>query len=183
MAIPKAIEHMRSGSGGLETVEVTSTDGFTYTGTSKSIKEYKVGMVLSIIPNRESANTIISNIIFNINGLGNIKLAESRTLKMGQQLNGPNSYSIGHRASTGFLKANEAFIGQLEKNGDVWYIIPQIQGFQLSDISEDTLGSNLTTSASTVLNGRYLRNIIISTSAPSASDGVTGDIWIQYSGT
>ena len=40
MAIPKAIEHMRSGSGGLETVEVTSTDGITYTGTSKSIKEY-----------------------------------------------------------------------------------------------------------------------------------------------
>lgn len=83
MAIPKAIEHMRSGSGGLETVEVTSTDGITYTGTSKSIKEYKVGMVLSIIPNRANASTTISSIIFNINGLGNIKLAESRTLKIG----------------------------------------------------------------------------------------------------
>ena len=182
MAIPKAIEHMRSGSGGLETVEVTSADGITYTGTSKSIKEYKVGMVLSIIPNRASANTTISNIIFNINGLGNIKLAESRTLKIGQR-NGLSSYSTGQRASTEFLKANEAFIGQLEKNGDVWYIIPQMQGFQLSDIDGGILGSNLTTSSSTVLNGRYLRNVTISTSAPSVSDGSIGDIWIQYSGT
>ena len=182
MAIPKAIEHMRSGSGGLETVEVTSADGITYTGTSKSIKEYKVGMVLSIIPNRASANTTISNIIFNINGLGNIKLAESRTLKIGQQ-NGLSSYITGYSASAGFLKANEAFIGQLEKNGDVWYIIPQMQGFQLSDIAGGTLGSNLTTSSSTVLNGRYLRNVTISTSPPSASDGLIGDIWIQYSGT
>ena len=44
MAIPKAIEHMRSGSSGLEIIPITSTDGLTYTGTAKSIKEYKDGI-------------------------------------------------------------------------------------------------------------------------------------------
>ena len=81
-------------------------------------------MVLSIIPDKASASTAISNITFNINELGAIKLAESRTLKIGYA-NALSSYvTTGTTANAGFLKANEAFIGQLEKSGDIWYIIP-----------------------------------------------------------
>lgn len=41
MAIPKAIEHIRSGSGGLEIIPIISTDGLTYTGTANLLKNIK----------------------------------------------------------------------------------------------------------------------------------------------
>ena len=63
MAIPKAIEHMRSGSGSLEIIPITSTDGLTYIGTAKSIKEYKDGMIIGLIPNM---NNVATNPITNI---------------------------------------------------------------------------------------------------------------------
>ena len=60
MAIPKAIEHMRSGSSGLEIIPITSTDGLTYTGTAKSIKEYKDGITIN------ATTTIVAAQLVNI---------------------------------------------------------------------------------------------------------------------
>ena len=77
MAIPKAIEHMRSGSGGLEIIPIISTDGLTYTGTAKSIKEYKDGMIIGLITNMNNiATNPITNITININNLGALKLTQ-----------------------------------------------------------------------------------------------------------
>ena len=183
MAIPKAIEHMRGGSGGLEIIPITSTDGLTYTGTAKSIKKYEDGMIIGFIPNMNSAATSpITNITININGLGPLKLTQYY-IKKEHSSNGLGCWHSNTAVEAGFLYKDEGFIGQIQLQESNNYILPINPGLDLSQITNGTMGSNLSVSSSTTLNGRYLRNVTISTSAPSTSTGSIGDIWIQYSAT
>lgn len=182
MAIPKAIEHMRSGSGGLEIIPIISTDGLTYTGTAKSIKEYKDGMIIGLIPNMNNiATNPITNITININNLGALKLAQY-FIKKEHSNNGLGCWHNNIAVEANFLYKDEAFIGQIQlgsSSGD--FILPINPGLDLAQITNGSMGSNLSVTAnSSYLNNNILRNIKISTSAPTSSDGNVGDIWIQY---
>lgn len=182
MAIPKAIEHMRSGSGGLEIIPIISTDGLTYTGTAKSIKEYKDGMIIGLIPNMNNiATNPITNITININNLGALKLTQYY-IKKEHSDNGLGCWHSNTAVEANFLYKDEAFIGQIQlgsSSGD--YILPINPGLDLAQITNGSIGSNLSVTAnSSYLNNNILRNIKVSTSAPTASDGSVGDIWIQY---
>lgn len=182
MAIPKAIEHMRSGSGGLEIIPIISTDGLTYTGTAKSIKEYKDGMIIGLIPNMNNiATNPITNITININNLGALKLAQYY-IKKEHSNNGLGCWHQNTAVEANFLYKDEAFIGQIQlgsSSGD--YILPINPGLDLTQITNGSMGSNLSvTTNSSYLNNNILRNIKVSTSVPTASDGNVGDIWIQY---
>lgn len=182
MAIPKAIEHMRSGSGGLEIIPITSTDGLTYTGVAKSIKEYKDGMIIGLIPNMNSvATNPITNITININNLGALKLTQYY-IKKEHSNNGLGCWHQNTAVEANFLYKDEAFIGQVQlgsSSGD--YILPINPGLDLTQITNGSMGSNLSvTTNSSYLNNNILRNIKVSTSAPTASGGNVGDIWIQY---
>lgn len=182
MAIPKAIEHMRSGSGSLEIIPITSTDGLTYTGTAKSIKEYKDGMIIGLIPNMNNvATNPITNITININNLGALKLTQYY-IKKEHSNNGLGCWHQNTAVEANFLYKDEAFIGQIQlgsSSGD--YILPINPGLDLAQITNGSMGSNLSVTAnSSYLNNNILRNIKVSTSAPISSDGNVGDIWIQY---
>lgn len=182
MAIPKAIEHMRSGSGGLEIIPITSTDGLTYTGTAKSIKEYKNGMIIGLIPNMNNvATNPITNITININNLGALKLTQYY-IKKEHSNNGLGCQHQNTAVEANFLYKDEAFIGQIQlgsSSGD--YILPINPGLDLAQITNGSMGSNLSVTAnSSYLNNNILRNIKVSTSVPTSSDGNVGDIWIQY---
>lgn len=183
MAIPKAIEHMRSGSGGLEIIPIISTDGLTYTGTAKSIKEYKDGMIIGLIPNMNSiATNPITNITININNLGALKLVQYY-IKKEHSNNGLGCWHQDTAVEANFLYKDEAFIGQIQlgssSSGDC--ILPINPGLDLAQITNGSMGSNLSvTTNSSYLNNNILRNIKVSTSAPTVSDGNVGDIWIQY---
>ena len=181
MAIPKAIEHMRSGSGSLEIIPITSTDGLTYTGTAKSIKEYKDGMIIDLIPNMNSvATNPITNITININGLGPLKLTQYY-IKKEHSNNGLGCWHSKTAVEANFLYKDEAFIGQIQLQESNNYILPINPGLDLTQITNGSMGSNLSiTTNSSYLNNNILRNIKISTSAPTSSDGNVGDIWIQY---
>lgn len=182
MAIPKAIEHMRSGSGGLEIIPIISTDGLTYTGTAKSIKEYKDGMIIGLIPNMNNvATNPITNITININNLGALKLTQYY-IKKEHSNNGLGSWHSNTAVEANFLYKDEAFIGQIQlgsSSGD--FILPINPGLDLTQITNGSMGSNLSvTTNSSYLNNNILRNIKVSTSVPTSSDGNVGDIWIQY---
>lgn len=182
MAIPKAIEHMRSGNGGLEIIPITSTDGLTYTGTAKSIKEYKDGMIIGLIPNMNNvATNPITNITININNLGALKLTQY-CIKKEHSNNGLGSWHSNTAVEANFLYKDEAFIGQIQlgsSSGD--FILPINPGLDLTQITNGSMGSNLSvTTNSSYLNNNILRNIKVSTSVPTSSDGNVGDIWIQY---
>lgn len=182
MAIPKAIEHMRSGNGGLEIIPITSTDGLTYTGTAKSIKEYKDGMIIGLIPNMNNvATNPITNITININNLGALKLTQYY-IKKEHSNNGLGSWHSNTAVEANFLYKDEAFIGQIQlgsSSGD--FILPINPGLDLTQITNGSMGSNLSvTTNSSYLNNNILRNIKVSTSVPTSSDGNVGDIWIQY---
>ena len=182
MAIPKAIEHMRSGSGSLEIIPITSTDGLTYTGTARSIKEYKDGMIIGLIPNMNNvATNPITNITININNLGALKLTQYY-IKKEHSNNGLGCWHQNTAVEANFLYKDEAFIGQIQlgsSSGD--YILPINPGLDLAQITNGSMGSNLSVTAnSSYLNNNILRNITVSTSAPTSSDGNVGDIWIQY---
>ena len=111
MAIPKAIEHMRSGSSGLEIIPIISTDGLTYTGTAKSIKEYKDGMIIGLIPNMNNiATNPITNITININNLGALKLTQYY-IKKEHSDNGLGCWHSNTAVEANFLYKDEAFIG------------------------------------------------------------------------
>lgn len=182
MAIPKAIEHMRSGSGNLEIIPITSTDGLTYTGTARSIKEYKGGMIIGLIPNMNNvATNPITNITININNLGALKLTQYY-IKKEHSNNGLGCWHQNTAVEANFLYKDEAFIGQIQlgsSSGD--YILPINPGLDLAQITNGSMGSNLSVTAnSSYLNNNILRNIKVSTSVPTSSDGNVGDIWIQY---
>lgn len=182
MAIPKAIEHMRSGSGSLEIIPITSTDGLTYIGTAKSIKEYKDGIIIGLIPNMNNvATNPITNITININNLGALKLTQYY-IKKEHSNNGLGCWHQNTAVEANFLYKDEAFIGQIQlgsSSGD--YILPINPGLDLAQITNGSMGSNLSvTTNSSYLNNNILRNIKVSTSTPTASDGNVGDIWIQY---
>ena len=159
MAIPKAIEHMRSGSGSLEIIPITSTDGLTYTGTARSIKEYKDGMIIGLIPNMNNvATNPITNITININNLGALKLTQYY-IKKEHSNNGLGCWHQNTAVEANFLYKDEAFIGQIQlgsSSGD--YILPINPGLDLAQITNGSMGSNLSVTA----NSSYLINNILS---------------------
>lgn len=168
---------------GLALINIESTDGLTYTGTSESISEYKDGMIIGLIPNMNNvASTAIKNITININNLGPLMLTQYY-IKKEHAYNGLGCWNQNDPVEAGFLYANEGFIGQMQysDSSSTWYILPINPGLKLTEISNGTLGYNLSVTAnSAYLNSNILRNIKISTSAPASSDGNIGDIWIQY---
>lgn len=182
MSIPKLLQIMRDSadsSGSLPFIEVSSTDGLTYTGTSKGVKEYKVGMLMIIQPNMTNiAQDKISNITININDLGAMRLAQYTVKKRGVA-NALGMWSTGMAVEAGFLYANEPFVAQIQQDSNGYILLPTARGLYFGEFANGTFGSNLQVSSSTSENG-ILRNIFISPEAPDSSSGVVGDVWIQY---
>ena len=165
---------------GTPIINITSTDQINYTGTSDSITEYKEGMIISFIPDVSSKATS-SYLTININNLGPLKVGQY-TLKQIYQSNGMGTwYDIGNREAN-FIYANEVFTGHIQyKDTNQWFFLPFHPSLKLNDISNGAFGKNLSVTADAAyLNSNILRNIKVSTSAPSSSDGNIGDIWIQY---
>ena len=83
-----------------------------------------------------------------------------------------------------FIYSNEVFTGHIHysESKSKWFFLPLHPSIKLTEITNGILGSNLSVTAdSAYLNNNILRNITISTLAPTSSDGNVGDIWIKYS--
>ena len=168
---------------GIPIVNITSTNQINYIGTSEAITEYKEGMIISFIPDVGNIATS-SPLTININGLGDLQLAQY-TLKKPFQSNGMGAWqSTGDPCNANFIYSNEVFTGHLHYNESTskWFFLPFHPSIKLTEITNGTLGYNLSVTAnSSYLNNSILRNIAVSTLAPTSSDGNVGDIWIQYS--
>ena len=167
---------------GIPIINITSTDQINYVGTSEAITEYKEGMIISFIP--DIGNIYTTNpLTININNLGPLELAQY-TLKKSYQTNGMGSWTSTGIYNPDFIYKDEVFTGHIHYNESTnkWFFLPFHSTLKLGNITDGTLGYNLSvTATSEYLNSNILRNIKVSTSAPTASDGNIGDIWIQYS--